>query len=93
VDKSNFSENYNVLRRLLRRKRLFEGRTQIQVAKILDVPQSYVSKYESGERRLDLVEVWRVCRALDIDLESFVHEFVRSCEVKNNEAMQKKRRV
>ena len=35
-------------------------------------PQSYVSKYESGERRLDLLELRQVCNALDISLEAFI---------------------
>jgi hypothetical protein len=34
----------------------------------LDVPQSYVSKYESGERRLEAVELWRLCKHLGVTL-------------------------
>jgi transcriptional regulator with XRE-family HTH domain len=33
-----------------------KGVTQVQLANRLGLPQSYVSKYESGERRLDLIE-------------------------------------
>lgn len=51
------------------------GLTQIQVSKKLKVPQSFVSKYESGERRLDLIELRQVCKALGICLSDFVKKF------------------
>jgi hypothetical protein len=34
-----------------------------------------VSKYETGERRLDLVEVHAVCQSLGITLTAFVKKF------------------
>ena len=37
----------------------------------LDVPQSYVSKYESGERRLDFVQTALVCETLGMSIEDF----------------------
>jgi|WetSurMetagenome_2_1015567.scaffolds.fasta_scaffold683930_2 transcriptional regulator with XRE-family HTH domain len=40
--------------------------TQVEVAKRLGKPQSFVSKYESGERRLDVVEFIEVCTVLNI---------------------------
>lgn len=43
------------------------GMTQVQVAKKLRRPQSFVSKYESGERNLDVVEFVAVCAALSTD--------------------------
>jgi transcriptional regulator with XRE-family HTH domain len=42
------------------------GLTQQEVAFRLGRPQSFVSKYESGERRLDVVEFLGVCQALGI---------------------------
>lgn len=41
--------------------------TQNEVASRLGKPQSYVSKYESGERRLDVIEFLDLCHALKID--------------------------
>ena len=41
--------------------------TQAEVADKLSRPQSFVSKYEQGERRLDVVEFVAVCRALGVD--------------------------
>jgi len=57
---------------LLRETRLESGFTQVQLAEALNVPQSFISKYESGERRLDLLEVRLICQALSIPLVKFV---------------------
>lgn len=43
------------------------GLTQTQIAARLGHPQSFVAKYEGGERRLDVVEFIEVCEALGID--------------------------
>jgi transcriptional regulator with XRE-family HTH domain len=48
------------------------GLTQAELATRLGRPQSFVSKYESGERRLDLIELSEVCSALEISLENFL---------------------
>ncbi|HEY8540089.1 MAG TPA: helix-turn-helix transcriptional regulator [Steroidobacteraceae bacterium] len=43
------------------------GLTQQQLADRLGKPQSFVAKYEGGERRLDVVEFLAIARALDLD--------------------------
>ena len=60
---------------LLRQVRHDAGLRQTDVAERLGLPQSYVSKYESGERRLDLLELRKVCQAIGISLEKFVKKF------------------
>ena len=57
---------------LLRQTRTKAELTQTQLAKKLEVQQSFVSKYESGERRLDVLELRRVCAALNLSLAEFV---------------------
>lgn len=57
---------------LLRGLREAAGLRQIELAERLDRPQSFVSKYESGERRLDLVELRAICHALDTSLVELV---------------------
>lgn len=58
---------YAELRALLVAERERAGLTQVDVASRMGKPQSYVSKYERGERRLDLVEFMDVSKALGID--------------------------
>lgn len=64
--------DYEKLQGLLRAVRTEAGVTQAELAGKLGVPQSVVSKYESGERRLDVVELRQVCRALQLPLVDFV---------------------
>ncbi|MER9076518.1 helix-turn-helix domain-containing protein [Mesorhizobium sp. M0904] len=57
-------------RRLLKRliaARKNNGFTQSQIAEMLRRPQSFVAKYEGGERRLDVIEFLDVTEALKID--------------------------
>ena len=62
------------LRTLLREVRAEAGLTQAELADKLGVPQSVVSKYESGERRLDILELREICRGLDLSLLDFVRQ-------------------
>lgn len=64
--KSAFTAEYKRLCTLLREARDKAGLTQQQVARRLNRPQSYVSKYESGERRLDVIEFIRISKALEL---------------------------
>lgn len=75
--KSIYSPEQAALVRLLREKRKEAGLSQLEVAKRLSRSQSFVSKYESGELRLDLVELSLVCRALGMSLSSLVRQYER----------------
>ncbi len=55
------AQRRKVLLALLRQARLDAGLRQSDVARKLGKPQSFVSNYESGERRLDLLELQAVC--------------------------------
>ena len=66
MEKSIYSAEYQRLCSLLRELRHEACLTQVQVAARLGVPQSFVSKYESGERRLDVVELGHVAGALEV---------------------------
>ena len=80
MPKSIFSARQEKLQNLLRKTREDAGFTQVALAKKLKRPQSFVSKYESGERRLDLVELRQICTTLGISLTSFASQFEKSLD-------------
>jgi transcriptional regulator with XRE-family HTH domain len=72
MPRSTFSPQYERFRELLVQARKAAELTQNDLAARLKRPQSYVSKYENGERRLDLVEFLDVAAILDIDVAGFI---------------------
>lgn len=76
MQKSISSSKQTTFLRLMRLIRQEAGLRQIDVAERLKQPQSFVSKYESGERRLDLLELELVCRACETDLSNFVRRYL-----------------
>lgn len=62
------------LQELLRELRLEAGLRQVDVAKAMNFPQSMVSKYEVGERRLDIPEVRALCKMFGVTLSQFVEK-------------------
>jgi transcriptional regulator with XRE-family HTH domain len=65
------------LQLLLRQVRSEARLTQTEVAERVGQPQSFVSKYESGERRLDVLELRAVCSAMGIALPDFIKRMER----------------
>lgn len=63
---------------LLRMVRTEARLTQAQVAEKIGQTQSYVSKYETGEQRLDLIELEAVCNAVGVSLTEFVRRYLES---------------
>src|SRR5258708_828463 len=57
MNKTIFSKVHRDLVSRLRRARMAAGLTQAQVAKKLKKPQSFVARFESGQRRIDVVEL------------------------------------
>jgi transcriptional regulator with XRE-family HTH domain len=55
--RSQHSPIYRAFTRRLRKARLERGLTQEQVAKSLGIPESRVSRMETGERRVDVIEL------------------------------------
>jgi len=66
------SRRYQQFLRQLRAARSDAGLTQEQVAKSFKVPQSWVSKCEAGERRVDAVELERFARLYGKPLSFFL---------------------
>ncbi|OGS96898.1 MAG: hypothetical protein A3H31_06430 [Gallionellales bacterium RIFCSPLOWO2_02_FULL_57_47] len=63
---------YQIFRSLLVSAREKSGLTQVQIAERLGKPQSFISKYERGERRLDFPEFIELANVLGIDVIDFV---------------------
>ena len=66
------------LAKLLKQIRLDAGLTQSELAEKIGQTQSYVSKYENGEQRLDIIELEAVCKAADLALITFVERYLES---------------
>lgn len=69
---SIYSASYRHLLKQLKQARLDAGLTQVQVADALGQPQSFVSKCESGERRVDVVELERFAELYSKPLSFFL---------------------
>jgi len=72
VTKSVYTQQYRRFCALLIQARKAEGLTQVALAARLERPQSFVSKVERGERRLDVIEFLEVARVLRLDVVTFL---------------------
>jgi ribosome-binding protein aMBF1 (putative translation factor) len=72
MEKSIHSAGYAVFLKVLREARKHAGLTQVQLARKIRETQTFVSKCERGERRIDVVELRTFCRAFGLSLKQFV---------------------
>lgn len=75
MEKSINTKAHKILLETLHQARLKAGLTQNELANRLKRPQSFVSKYESGERRLDIVELYTICTSLRTTLSELITDF------------------
>ena len=61
------------------------GVTQTQLAELLKVNQAFISKVETCERRLDIIELHHICQVLGISFVDFIQEVDRDILCKNEE--------
>lgn len=64
--------HHQIVAHLIKTMRIEAGLKQTDVSERLGVTQSIVSKFESGERRLDLLEIRAICAACGVPLADFV---------------------
>lgn len=74
MQKSPYNEKYQQLLKSLRQARNDAGLTQLDVAERLGTYASYVSKCESGERRIDVVELAEFCRLYGVQVIKLLEE-------------------
>jgi transcriptional regulator with XRE-family HTH domain len=77
MPKSLFSREYKRFYALLLAERKAAGLSQAQVAAKLQRPQSFVSKYEQGEPRLDVIEFLHIATAIGFDPLNFIRQLQR----------------
>lgn len=78
MEKSVYTDEYQAVIDLLREARAHAGLTQVQLAEMLDQSQSFVSKYERGDRRLDIIQLRTVCKTLGVTLADFVKQLEKT---------------
>lgn len=72
--KIDYEKRRLALREALRQARKAAGLTQAQVAVKLGKPQSFVAKYENGDRRLEAVELPEIAEVLGLDLKFVLND-------------------
>lgn len=77
--RSTHHQEYQVFLGLLRDLRVDAGITQIVLAKKLGNTQTFISKIERGERRIDMVEFVELCEALGVEPTAALVEFLSRC--------------
>lgn len=75
MTKSVFSNRYQILLTELVEARRLAGITQVELARKLKKPQSYISKVERGERRLDVIEFLDLAEAIGLEPDSVIRRF------------------
>ncbi len=73
-----WDKKQNAFREAIKEIRTNIDLKQTQLAKKLRKPQSYVSKYERGERKLDFIEVLDICKVCDVSIDEFVSIYSRN---------------
>lgn len=80
MEKSLYSQEYQILLEMLRSTREALGITQTDLAVRLSETQSFVSKCERGERRLDVIELRAWCNALGTSFVPFLKKLDQACQ-------------
>ena len=76
--KTKLAEELGVLGKVLVRVRERVGLKQSDVAARLGLPASYLSKIENGTRRLDVIELIQIARAMKVDPADIVRELEKA---------------
>ena len=75
MKRSKYKGQYKILLDQLYRLRISSGLKQSELSEQLGVSQSFISKIENGERKIDIIELKTICNILGTTLELFIKEF------------------
>ena len=78
-----YDPRYLLAIKLLKEYRINSNMTQQELSMLLCCDQAYISKYESGQRRLDIIEIRRICNCLGINLPAFSQELEKRIKEEN----------
>jgi len=78
--KTLYQRENELFREHLRRAREAAELTQADLAQAIGRTQVFVSHIERGVRRLDVVELLEICRAMDLDITAFIAEFQKAAD-------------
>ena len=82
MEKTISNEQYRTLINFLRETREEKGVTQVQLGEMIDENQNFISKVETFERRLDVIELRIICIALGVSLPQFIKDFEKRLNTK-----------
>ncbi|WP_404924980.1 helix-turn-helix domain-containing protein [Mesorhizobium sp. ORM16] len=72
--KSVYSQRQKMIAAALARQRRAKGMSQAEVAKVLGRHQPFIANIESGDRRVDLVELLAIAKIIDLDVIALVRD-------------------
>jgi len=78
--RTRFSDEYGVLLELLIELRLNAGVTQRQIANAVGKSQQHVSMWECREREINVIDVWKWCKAVGVSVCDFYRQFEERLE-------------
>ena len=75
MEKSTYTPEYRIFLQALKDCRESANLSQMKLAELLEQSQSFVSKCERGETRIDVVQLRAFCRAFGITLPAFIAKY------------------
>ena len=80
MEKSIHSPEYSVFLKLLKEQRHSAGLSQEEIANRLSATQTFISKCERGERRIDVIELHSWCTAMETTMAEFVSKLEKKLD-------------
>lgn len=73
--KLNVEECHKNFGQFIKEARILKGYSQVEIAELTGITQSYYSRIETGDRDVDLALAIKICDALDFDINLFTKQY------------------